>query len=103
MKKLLMSAAFVALLASPALAQSYDSDFGSGNIVREQNQDITGSAGSSYAYMPPHAGMTRLRGIRAQAMTPRDPDTVYAYGHYRGQDPDPNVRLELRRDDISDY
>jgi len=39
-----------------------------------------------------------MRGIRAQALTPNDPDTVYVAGQYIGRDPDPNVRAALRRD-----
>lgn len=34
MKKLITVAALATVLASPALAQSYDPDLGSGNIVR---------------------------------------------------------------------
>ena len=32
MKRLLIGTAFVAMLATPALAQSYDPDFGTGNV-----------------------------------------------------------------------
>ena len=39
-----------------------------------------------------------MRGVRSEAMSPVDPDTVYENGQYVGRDPDPNVRLELRRD-----
>lgn len=28
---------------------------------------------------------------------------VYAYGHYVGQDPDPYIRLQLKRDPITGY
>ena len=40
----------------------------------------------------------KLRGVRAEAISPADPDVVYENGQYVGRDPDPNVRLELRRD-----
>jgi hypothetical protein len=101
MKKLLLSAAFVTLLASPAFAQSYDPNLGTGNIVPYTALgDFTGSAGNGYAYMPSHATMRRLRGIRDEAIAPTGSDSVYVNGQYRGRDPDPNVRLDLRRDDV---
>lgn len=106
MKKLLMGAAFVALLASPAFAQSYDPDYGTGNVLNVPAAEAAGGNGfSSYAYAPaPQHLSRRERAMRAQAFAPAgtsmsDPDTVYAYGQYKGRDPDPNVRLELRRDD----
>lgn len=100
MKKLLMGAAFVAMLASPALAQSYDSDYGTGNVLNVPAAEAAGGNGlGAFAYAPAPQHMTRHeRAMRAQASV-RDSDTVYAYGQYKGRDPDPNVRLELRRDD----
>lgn len=109
MKKLLMGAAFVALLASPAFAQSYDPDYGTGNVLNVPAAEAAGGNGfGSYAYAPAPRHLTRHeRAMRAQAYAPADetigagdPDTVYAYGQYKGRDPDPNVRLELRRDDL---
>ena len=96
MKKLIMGAALATLLASPAFAQSYSADFGTGNVLNVPAAEAAGgfgadTAGHAYAYAP-------ARGSRAQAMSPSDPDTVYNDGHYVGRDPDPNVRLELRRD-----
>jgi opacity protein-like surface antigen len=85
MKKLLMGAAFAAMLASPALAQSSGSQFGSGDAVRL-------SGGSAYTTEMSAAESTiALRDIRAQAW---EPDTEY----YIGRDPDPNVQLQLLRD-----
>jgi opacity protein-like surface antigen len=96
MKKLLMGAALVALLASPALAQSYNPNLGSGNIVPEPGgayNTPTGDAnwGSDDAYAPSRSRAER--GYDAQASAP-----AYEDGHSVGQDPDPNVRLELRKD-----
>jgi hypothetical protein len=96
MKKLIMGAALAALLASPAFAMSYDPEVGSGNInpspydVSAQNG---GAFSNAYDYAP--AQGERLDGIRAQATAP---GVVYEDGHYIGQDPDPNVQLQLRRD-----
>jgi len=116
MKKILMGAAVFALLASPALAQSYDPDFGSGNLVQAPWGNTPGSVGneggfanSAYAYAPARHHVRRSRGLDAQAYVPGagwsmgNPGAVYAFGRYQGADPDPNVRLELRRDDISGY
>ena len=99
MKKLIMGTMLATLFASPALAQSYSPGFGTGNVIDLPALEHGGSAGpfgGPNAYEPPH--VTRLSGIRAQAMSPSDSDTVYNDGHYVGQDPDPNVRLGLRRD-----
>jgi hypothetical protein len=43
LKKLMMSAAFAALLTSPALAQSYDPSAGSGNLVGPSTPADSGS------------------------------------------------------------
>jgi hypothetical protein len=47
MKKLLISAAFVTMLASPALAQSYTPEFGGANVVNTPQAERMG--GDSYA------------------------------------------------------
>jgi hypothetical protein len=47
MKKLLISAAFVTMLASPALAQSYNPEFGDGNVLNTPRAESMG--GDSYA------------------------------------------------------
>jgi hypothetical protein len=103
MKKILIATAF-AVLASPAFAQSYSAGYGTGNLINLPALEHGGFASApenrAYAYAPQRAG-ARLRGVRAQAtdsMSPSDPDTVYVNGEYVGRDPDPNVRLELRRD-----
>ena len=77
MKKLVLAAALATLVATPAFAQ-YQS-----------------------TYAPRHVGMDRLAGIRAQALPSVGRDTVFVDGQYAGADPDPNVRLQLRRDDLS--
>ena len=96
MKKILVSAAFAVMLASPAFAQSYSPGYGTGNLVALPAAGAFSSAGSAYASAPRTS--ERLRGVRAEAISPNDPDTVYVNGEYIGRDPDPNVRLELRKD-----
>jgi hypothetical protein len=100
MKKIFLSAALVMLFASPALAQSYSSGYGTGNVIDFPALEHGGfnSESSSYAYEPSRSTRSHMRGVRSEAMSPVDPDTVYENGQYVGRDPDPNVRLELRRD-----
>jgi opacity protein-like surface antigen len=88
MKKLVLAAGLAALLATPALAQSYDSEYGTGNSLptppswaAQQNA----GAGSAFAYAP--------RALRSAGS-----DSVYVDGHNVGADPDANIRLQLRRD-----
>jgi hypothetical protein len=92
LKKLMMGAAFATLLASPVLAQT---------DALNTDPGVSYTAGTqSYAYAP------RARGSRAFAYVPRAAGQagsvysgrVYEDGAYVGQDPDPNVRLQLRRD-----
>jgi len=116
MKKLILSATVAMLLASPAFAQSYSASYGTGNVIDQPALEHGGPAwqggsqagfqagfqggpeGGPYAYEPPRATNHKLRGVRAEAISPADPDVVYENGQYVGRDPDPNVRLELRRD-----
>jgi hypothetical protein len=101
MKKLLLSAVFSATLLSPAFAQSYNAGYGTGNLIDlpalEHGGGAIGQAGSSFAYEPPRTH-SRQGHVRAEALSPSDPDTVYVGGQYVGRDPDPNVRLQMRRD-----
>ena len=102
MKKLLMSTAFgVVLLASPAFAQSYSSGSGTGNVINQPALEHGGFASApsedAYAYQPSRTSARRVH-ARAESKSQTDPDTVYESGEYVGRDPDPNVRLELRRD-----
>jgi hypothetical protein len=102
MKRLLVSAAFSAMLLSPAFAQSYSSSYGTGNAIDlpslEHGGVAIGSTTGSFAYEPPRTHSRQPRHVRAEALSPSDPDTVYENGQYVGRDPDPNVRLEMRRD-----
>ncbi len=50
MKKLLTTAAFLTLIATPAFAQTFDPDMGTGNIARPLVMNQGG--GSAYAYAP---------------------------------------------------
>ncbi len=102
MKKILISAAFSILLASPAFAQSYSGGYGTGNVIDLPALEHGGFAPTSrndaFAYEPPRASARHGHNARTEALSPSDPDAVYESGQYVGRDPDPNVRLELRRD-----
>jgi hypothetical protein len=103
MRKLLIVAGFAAMIASPASAQSYSPGYGTGNIVSlpaatHGGFSAAGTPNGAYAYAPENATPRSMRNVRAQELSPNDPDTVYEGGQYVGRDPDPNVRLQLRRD-----
>src|SRR6266851_8785222 len=99
MKKILISAAFSILLASPAFARSYSGGYGTGNVIDLPALEHGGFASTSkndaFAYEPPRASARHGHNARTEALSPSDPDAVYESGQYVGRDPDPNVRLEL--------
>ena len=102
MRKLLIAAGFAAIIASPASAQSYSPGYGTGNVIdlpalEHGGFSASGSPAGAYAYAPANTAPRDVRN-HAQALSPNDPDTVYEGGQYIGRDPDPNVRLQLRRD-----
>ena len=95
MKKLILGVALAGLLAAPAFAQSYNPDYGTGNVQQMPFSWQTQSGGvNSLAYAP----ASGLRGIRAEALPSAAADPVYAYGHYVGADPDASIRFQLHRD-----
>ncbi len=80
MKKLLMSAALTAVLASPAFAQSYNAGYGTGNLINlpALEHGGTASARAAYASVPPRANARRARNNRVEeSVSPNDPYTVY--------------------------
>ena len=68
MKKLLMSAALTAVLASPAFAQSYNAGYGTGNLINlpALEHGGTASARAAYASVPPRATARRARNNRVE-------------------------------------
>ena len=84
MKRLVIAATVLAALsASPALAQSYNSDYGTTALAAQSSWQAHDAR--------------RARGLNAQAFAP---DT-YVDGVNVGTDPDPSIRLQLRRDPSS--
>ena len=78
MKSLVAAVALAAVVATPALAQT----------ASRRGQVQPGEAQYNESY-------GRTDGQRHSAVPN---NAVYENGHYVGSDPDPNVRLEMRRD-----
>jgi opacity protein-like surface antigen len=102
MKKVIMAAGMAALLASPALAQSYNPTYGTGNaalapLTWTATGDVTGSAGA-LAYSTARTRAQSLRGVRAQAAPSAVTAGAYVDGRDVGTDPDANIRFQLLRD-----
>lgn len=76
------------LASGPVFAQSYSADYGTGNLgmVNPVRAQVSSRGTRVHAYVPRETGAMRRS------------DQVFVDGNYVGQDPDPNVRLELRRD-----
>ena len=79
MKTLLATAALAAVIASPAFAQ-------------------TGTRSRVQAAEHPSQYDQPVGRAEAQPRSAAQGTTVYDNNHYLGADPDPNVRLDLRRD-----
>jgi hypothetical protein len=107
MKKLILSATLITVLASPAFAQSYNAGYGSGNVIDQpalEHGGSTASGSEAFAAAPPRVSARHARNTRhEQTVSPNDPYTVYdESGDYAGRDPDPNIRFELHRDNARD-
>ena len=97
MKKFIIGAGLAALLATPALAQSYNPGYGTGNsLATPPSWSANAGTTGAYAYAPSRETMHSLRGVRAEAVQSEPP--VYAFGEYAGTDPDPSIRFQLERD-----
>lgn len=92
MKKTILAAA-IAALATPALAQGIDVGAGEYNETARTQANLTpwrSPMMGSYAYAPGQTFGQYGYGVA--------PGSVYENGEKIGQDPDPSVRLQLRRD-----
>jgi hypothetical protein len=97
MKTMLLAAAAL-FIAAPAFAQSYDPEVGSGNIAPAQAAPVYQGAQGAYARVPTG---TRVPGARIPGAS-QAPNAVYdEHGKLIGADPDPNVRLQLQKDNDS--
>jgi hypothetical protein len=88
MKKLITAAALATVLASPALAQSYDPDIGSGNIAPPVYAQAPRSAYDAFASVPDNGLGASARVNHGSVM----PDGAAA------RDPDPNIQFQLNRE-----
>jgi hypothetical protein len=95
MKKLITAAMLATVLTSPAFAQSYDPDIGSGNIAPNY------SAGPGYN--PDHAAFDRAHGRAVPHRADVDAfarvnDGVVMPDGAVARDPDPNIQFQLNRE-----
>ncbi len=81
MKRQITATLAIALFAGTVAATAAD--------AQTNRHRVSPSAAAARAQVPPHAPVTHA----APGST-----AVYEWGKYQGQDPDPNVRLMLRRD-----
>jgi opacity protein-like surface antigen len=101
MKKTILSAVLTAVLASPAFAQATPM------LTQPQPQAYSSQRVQPQAYSSQRIyrsgnGAYAQYGSDAYAQQGYGAGVVIEGGRIKGQDPDPNVRLELRRDDVSD-
>lgn len=93
MKKLLLTTvAALTVISAPVLAQGYDPE---------------GDIGQTGIYFAPNEAAAPMSAFASGAHEKQAPQVkVPAYnveGNKAGFDPDPNVRLELRRDEVQDW
>lgn len=81
-----MSRLSTVILATAIVAGSTAASYAQTRATRYDNHRISGAVAASRAQAPRHT-----------FGAPRSTE-VYEWGKYQGQDPDPNVRLMLRRD-----
>jgi hypothetical protein len=103
MKMLLSTIALVTVLATPALAQAWDPDVGSGNIApAPYGENLNGSSiyqndGFNARAQAPRRATHRHHRSHMSAQ-PKASKSVYFDGQKVGADPDVSVRAELQRD-----
>jgi hypothetical protein len=95
MKKLITTLALFTVIAGPAFAHGYDpaSNIGEIHPEWEYNKLYAHSAADALARAQRHEHTKPAVSVPA----------IGVDGTVVGADPDPNVRLELRRDDVKDY
>ena len=109
MKKLIAAAAFATVLASPALAQSYDPDFGSGNIAPPLYAQAPRSAShaharanynslAAFAQVRPGTVMAGPRTGQARPGSAMVGPGIVRWDGAIARDPDPNIQFQLNRE-----
>jgi hypothetical protein len=95
MKKLLTIMAVLTVVATPALAQSYDPDLGTGNIAANPAAVGNQTAASAVHQDARNAFARVLPG----ATMSQSPNAAYdEQGNLVGTDPDANIRFQLHRE-----
>ena len=102
MRKFLAAAVLATAFASPALAQSYDPELGTGNIaplargnVVSSNVVASADRGAASAYARVDFAAPRARSVGSAAT---DSEHVVMFGsRVLGRDPDPFIRSQLLR------
>ena len=94
MKNLLATLAVLTTFAAPAFAQGYDPASGIGAAHSE--------AYYTRAYGQDGANAQARALPRAFRQAPSANNTYDVQGRVTGTDPDPNVRLQMRMDDVAD-
>mgnify|MGYP006867813495 FL=1 len=103
MKKLISALALVTVLATPALAQAWDPDVGSGNIApppygeTESGASIYQNEGMNARAEAPRPAVRAHHAGKAKTSA-KASSSVYFDGQKVGADPDVSVRAELQRD-----
>ena len=93
MRKILVAAAFAALIAPPASAQSMKSEGSGVGLESYAASDLQKAKAKKKKVVTTH---TQLR--RASPYSSKPEFDVYVRGEYVGSDPDPRIRWTLREE-----
>jgi hypothetical protein len=106
MKKVILAAVLATMAGTPAFAQSYNPGYGTGNIapnVTQANPDgvFRYPVKNSRRVTTTHSARAAQSGHAAfaQDMTGSVYPAATSREFYKGTDPDPNIRAELRREE----
>jgi hypothetical protein len=104
MKKLILAAVLATMAGTPAFAQSYSANYGTGNIA----PNVTPANPDGVFRYPVQNGERVAQMHSARAAHVRNGRAAFAQDvtgsvepreFYKGTDPDPNIRAELRREE----
>ena len=93
MNRLLTIMAWLTVVATPALAQSYDPDLGTGNIAANPAA-VSNQTAASAVHQDARSAFARVLPGASQS-----PSAAYdEQGNLAGTDPDANIRFQLHRE-----
>jgi hypothetical protein len=100
----MVMAAGLSVAATPSLAQSYDPDIGTGNIVpyygQQSNPMMARNVSSAYARVSPGAARGGRRLAPAALNANASVGNMGDPGNPVVTDPDPNIRFQLNRESL---